>query len=514
MNQHIFLIEISIPSWLSPFWYLFVILLGIEFLTPRFWNLIESVWWRVTLGNSSLSRELRRAAKHDFHLLIEHQITDRGTHRTLAVVLALSARMVQLKRLTATLRQRKAEMSAERFQSMIEELNRLWVQGSNPQYLFDYVKGIEQSADNRGIDPELQLHGLCAAAVIKYALGDIKAGQRLGRKNWKKAHQLESDLESTLKFLASYGYFYSTLFRGECYRAIDLISLQWSRYYATLGEDEQRVLRERLFGKLILNPLLAIPRHLILAFALAEKLPLDKRHWPTAMAFQNVDPNDPDLEVKWFDSWYGVATDICAVEPISLSFTKAYGSFFLSLLLIGNNTPASILHSRINDALGEVEASTAIVAKYCRYGFRGIYRLICGENESAFEDLSNAASFRDISGNRFADFVFTCSLAVAAARLNRGSRYLEPQIKRHMAQARKITNTLKSDLFTRLCDAADSAICLQLGDKVKAQQYAERSRVGRPESRLLRIFDVDVLEPRNRFGTQSRLGPGHLKLTA
>lgn len=514
MNQHIFLIEVSIPSWLSPFWYLFVILLGIEFLTPRLWNLIESVWWRVTLGNSSLSLELRRAAKLDFHLLIEHQIADRGTHRTLAVVFALSARIVQLKRLTATLRQRKAEMSAERFQSMIEELNRLWVQGSNPQYLFDYVKGIERSAGDRGIDPELQLHGLCAAAVIKYALGEIKAGQSLGRKNWEKAHQLESDLQSTLKFLASYGFFYSTLFRGECYRAIDLISMQWSRYYAALGEDEQRDLRERLFGKLILNPLLAIPRHLILAFALAEKLPLDKRHWPTESAFQNVDLNDADLEVKWFDSWYGVATDICADEPISLSFTKAYGSFFLSLLLIGNNTPASNLHRRINDALGEVETSTAIVAKYCRYGFRGIYRLICGENEWAFEDLSNAASYRDISGNRFADFVFTCSLAVAAARLNRGSRYLEPQIKRHMAQARKLTKTLKSDLFTRLCDAAESAICLQLGDKVRAQQYAERSRVGRPESRLLRIFDVDVLEPRNRFGMHNRLGPDHLKLTA
>jgi hypothetical protein len=505
VNQQILLIEFSIPTWvISPFGYLLVILLGIEFLMPRLWNVIEYVWWRVALGNSSLSHELRRAAKRDFYFLIERQI-EHGTPRSLAVLLTIPRRMVQLPRLSTTFRRRKAEMCPERFESMIEELNRLWRQGSKPQYLNDYVREIEKLAYDRSIDPELRLLGLCAVSVIKYALGSIAAGNALGRRNWRTAQQLESDLESVLKWLASYGFFNSTLFLGQCNRAINLMSTQWSRYYVPLHEDETKSLREQLFGKLILNPILAIPRHIILAFALAEILPLQKQHWPTEAAFRNVNPKDQYLKLKWFDSWSAVAEDICAVEPISLSFTRAYGSFFLTLMLLEKNVPAPNLHSRINEALACVDTSSAIVAQYASFGMRGVYRLVCGENESAFDDLSNAASFSAISGNRFADCIFTCSLAVAAARLNRSNRYLVPQIKRHMAQARQLADTLKSDLFTSLCDAAESAICLQFGNNVKAEQYAARSRAARPESLLLRIFDVDALEPHKPFSAQLRL---------
>src|SRR6185503_2567745 len=125
------------------------------------------------------------------------------------------------------------------------------------------------------------------------------------------------------------------------------------------------------------------------------------------------------------------------------------------------------------------------------------YHLVSGDNERAYEELSNAESLSAISGNRFADCIFTCALAVAAARLNRSNRYLGPRIKRDMAHARRLADTFKSDLFTRLYDAAEAAICLHRGDKVKSQQCAERSRAGRFESRLLRIFDDDALENKN-----------------
>jgi hypothetical protein len=42
MYQTMFLITISIPTWIiSPWGYVIVILFGVEFLTPRLWNLIE-----------------------------------------------------------------------------------------------------------------------------------------------------------------------------------------------------------------------------------------------------------------------------------------------------------------------------------------------------------------------------------------------------------------------------------------------------------------------------------------
>lgn len=509
MVRQFLFIKFSIPTWfINPFGYLLVVLLGVELFLPRLWNLFEYVWWRVALGSSSLSDELRRDAKRDFYFLIEHYVKDRGTPKPLAVLFTVGDRLIHLRAQTITLRRRKAEMCPERFQSMIDELNRLWRIGKNPKFLNDYVLEIERSAYVRSIDPELRLLGLSAISVIKYALGSIAAGHRLGRENFKNAHLLEQEFESVQKFLASYGFFFSTIFIGQCHRAIDLMGTQWNRYYAPLSDDEKRNLREQLFAKLILNPVLAYPRHMFLAFALAEIIPLERKHWPSELAFRSVNLEEPDLEVRWFDSWNSVAEEICTVEPISLSFTRAYGAFFLSLLLLDNNVQASNLHRRINEAFGKADASSAPVAQYATSGFKGLYHLICRDDEKAWEELGNAASFSEISGNRFADFVFTCSLAVAAARLNRPNRYLVPQAERHMSQARRLARTLKSDLFTRLCDAAESAICLQLGDTVKAQMFAERSGRARSKSRLLRIFDVDALEPQNRFG------PTRLRLTA
>lgn len=492
---------------LSTFAYVIVILVGVEILTPRVWNLIESVWWRIKLGNSSLGRELRLIAKEDFKHMLDHKVKELSTPRSLAVLLTIPERLVQLKRLNVTLKRRHAEMCAERFESMIEELNRLWRNGSNPPYLQDYVKEIETSACYKGIDAELRLWGLSVISVIKYALGFVPDGHRLGRDNWRYAQQLESVRDSEQKWLASYGYFFSTLFLGRCKHAIDLMSGQWSAYYAPLDHEESVRLRKRLSGKLILNPILAIPRHMFLAFALADIMPRERHHWPTAKAFDNAWLEDPHLKLRWFESWYNVAQDICPIEPLSMSFTRSYSGFFLTLLLLESNTRSSILHERIKEVFGNGEESGAIVAKYGRFGFSGVYHLVCGNNERALDDLNNAASFSAISGNRFADCIFLCALAVAAARLNRSNRYLTPQINRHLTNARRIADTIKSDLFTRLCDAAESAVCLHRGEKIRALQFAERSRAGRPDSRVLKIFDDDALDtPNRRFP--------NLKLTA
>jgi len=484
----------SIRDWLlSPFAYVVVIVLGVEFLIPRAWNLLEHLWWRIMLGNSNLSQELRLEAKRDFKYMMDRKITRLEIPRSLAVLLTIPDRFVRLKRLTVTLRRRHAEISAERFESMIEQLNQLWRRGANPPYLNDYVQEIERSAHYRGIDPELRLWGLSVVSVIKYALGDVVDGNKLGRDNFKCALLLEPDPESEQKWMTAYGYFFSTLFLGRCKRAIDLMTGQWNTYYAPLGCEESASLRKRLSGKLILNPILAFPRHMLLAFALAEIIPRERRHWPNPTSFNSTWLEDPHLKLRWFESWYDVAQDICPVEPISMSFTRSYSGFFLTLLLLESDIRSSVLHERIKQVFDDAEDSPAIVAKYVRFGFSGVYHLLCGDDERAYEELSNADSYSAISGNRFADCIFLCALSVAAARLNRNTRFLAPQIKRHLARARKIADTIKSDLFTRLCDAAESAVCLQNGDKIRAQQLADLSRAGRPQSRVLRIFDSEAL---------------------
>jgi hypothetical protein len=506
MNTHYSLIAIEIPSWIySPLWYVFLILFACEIALPRIWLAIESLWWRAKLGNSLLAVELRRSALKQFQLLIDELVNDHGLPRPLAMPWAIVLRAKRLKRATVIYRRRKTEKSPEHFESMIDLLNRLWRQGSSPALLMAYVRAIEKMADEPPIDRELRLQGKSAVAIVKYALGKLIEGNRMGKENWKLAKKLESDFDSQLKWIASYSFFYSTLFLGRRKRAIDLMSQHWGRYYSALPDEEAGQLRALLSGKLILNPILALPRHFILAFALYSELEFLKEYWPSEAVFNNLSPEDQKSPVKWLESWYAVARSICEVEPISLNFSAAYSGFYLTLLLLDKNMPVAYLHQKINEAFDSIDDSSAIVSRYVKYGFSGLYHLVCGENEKAFDNLSGAASFSDISGNRFADVLFRCAHAVAAVRLNRSNRVLDPQVDFHMKHARKMADDIQSDFYTVLCDAAESAICLQRGQKARAQRYAESSWQGRTNTRILRIFDNDALETRSREADPNRL---------
>lgn len=74
-----------------------------------------------------------------------------------------------------------------------------------------------------------------------------------------------------LKFIASYGYFNSTLFLGDFKKAMGLMSDRWASTTRRLGDEAKERLRGQLTGHLILNPTFAIPRHIILAAAFNER---------------------------------------------------------------------------------------------------------------------------------------------------------------------------------------------------------------------------------------------------
>lgn len=479
----------------SPLWYIIVILLGVELLLPRAWILIEQVWWRLALGASPTGRWLRRHAMKDFELSIEQRVIDGPFPRPLAVLLAIAARPFEVGRLTSNLRAKKAEALVETFQSEIEQLNKLWGEGTPPRILKDYIKDIEESAGDAAIDERLALWGHCTISVLKYALGDIREGNELGRKNWSAARRLESEEESELKWLASYGYFYSTLFMGNPKLAMTLMSDQWSKYYAPLTDGQKESLVRRLSGKLILNPILALPRHIILAAAFNETPNFDRKYWPGGPLYDSLKAGERENPLAWVSAWYEEAERICRPEPTSLNFSHAYTGFYLTLLLFEDGMPSGYLHDRINEVFNKIDDSAAIVAKYVRYGFSGVYHLVCGENEKALDCLSRAASFSAISGNRFADCIFMCCHAVAAARLSRPSRYLEPDIRYYLTEAEKLSRAINRDFYKKMCDAARAAVCLQRGEKAQAQRYRQRSLQGMTGNRILRIFQDDALEP-------------------
>lgn len=496
MELHYGLLTI-LPWVVSPFAYLIVILFGVELLVPRLWVLIEQIWWRLILGNSPTSKLLRGYAMEDFQLSIDQRVIDCAIPRPLAVLLTIAVRPFELKRLTCDLKGLKTEMSIETFVSATEQVNKLWREGTPPQILHGYIQDIEYSAEDKTIDEKTRLWGKCSIAIVKYALGDIRGGQELGKKNWEEANRLESDEESILKWLASYGYFNSTLFLGNHKLAMDLMADQWSRYYAALTVSQKESLREQLSGKLILNPILAVPRHIILAAAFNETPNFEENYWPSKTVYRSLNEGERKCKIKWVEAWYEEAKRICSPEPTSLNFSHAYAGFYFTLLLLESGMPSAYLHNRINEAFDTIDDSAAIVAQYVKYGFSGVYHLVCEENEKALDYLSRAASFSAISGNRFADCIFMCSHAVAASRLTRPSRYMEPDIKYYLSEAEKLARTIDRDFYKRLCDGAHAAVCLQRGDKAKAQRYAQRSRQGRAGNRILGIFQSGALEPQN-----------------
>lgn len=384
----------------------------------------------------------------------------------------------------------------EIFQSAVEQLNAGWREGKSPDILHGYIRTILESADDPAIDHEARLRGRSAATVVKYALGDLVEGNRLGEDNWREAHRLESHKNSELKWIASYGYFYSTLFLGDFRRAMRLMAEQWGRYFAPLNDSAKDKLRERLSCQLILNPILAIPRHFILAAAFNEQPCFEPDSWPSEEAYRRLPTDERVCRLRWVEAWYEEAKRVCEGEPTSMNFSHAYAGFYFTLLLLERGMPAAYLHEKINEAFGAIDDSSAIVARYVKHGFTGVYHLVCDEDEKAFDCLSQAATYSAISGNKFASLVFNCCHAVAAARLNRPSRYLEPDIDHYLSEAEQLARAVKRPFYNKLFYSAKSAVCQLRGETARARRFAAWSGHGETGNRILKIFHKDGLERR------------------
>jgi hypothetical protein len=478
----------------SPSGYVLVTLLVVWLLAPSVWLFIERSWWRLALGNSTASQLLRRDALNDFKLSIEQRAIDSSLPHHVAALLAVFVRPFELKRMTRDLMGLKRDICGEIFESAITQLNAAWRNGRPPQILKGYIKIIEESAGDSTIDPVLRLRGKSAVAVVKYALGDLRESHDLGVRNWAEAQRLESDEESELKWIASYGYFNSILFLGDFKRAMKLMTDQWSRYFAPLDCHEKEALKKRLSGQLILNPILAVPRHIILAAAFNEQPCFEPAYWPSQAVFDKLAPEERERELRWAEAWYEEAKRLCTSEPTSLSFSHAYSGFYFTLLLLESGMPKAYLHEKINQAFDAIDDSSPIVARYVKYGFWGVYNLVCGEDEKALECLSRAATFSALSGNRFADCIFMCCHAVAAARLNRPSRYLMPDVSYYLTEAERLARKINRPFYKKLCYGAKAAIYQLRGEKTKAQRYAAWSKQGGTQNRILKIFYKDGQE--------------------
>ena len=471
---------------IPPLVFLALIWFGLGWLLPRIWSGLERTLWWIALGNSREAKALADYAIRDFYMLISKKEHGEGAARPLGVVLALLARIPELPRLYSSLRRILHEREEHMFNATIANLTRGWQAGMPATILLEYITMIEEMAPSIS-EPRSRLQGWCAAANVRYLLGDLTRGNAAAKRNWQYAREQEPETEAVLKWMASYAYFNSTLFLGDFEEAMRRMALHWNRYYSRLGADDQRRLRAELTGLLTLNPILSVPRHMILAAAFNNGPFYEKEFWPSQEVFENLDPRSRASEVQWLESWYDEARQLCSEERISLDFSHCYAGFYYTLLATesdGSGGGAS-LSFKADTAFLSVSEDAPIVSRYAKWGFDGLNRLVQGRYSESLESLRRAAEFAGVSGNRFLDCLFSCSHAVAAEKVD---QHLTPEVDYYLHQARETAKRIGRCFYFALCEAATAEVLVSRGQRDEARRRTERSGINHTGERILRLF--------------------------
>ncbi len=501
---------------------------------PRLWVKGERRWWRTALGDSPASRLVIRQAEKELFASIDEKEMDERELRSVAVLKVIFSRWGQYPSLTDEYKRMTAGRSDELFRKALKRLNQGWRSGTPTRILDEHIRVIEDSEHDEKIDKKDRMQGMSSVAMVKYALGDLDYGQRKGKEIWDDADDLKGDDKVDAKWMAAYAYFNSTMFLGHFEKAMGLMVRHWNGCYTALDEAAKERLRLRLADVITLNPVLVIPRHVILAAAFNDGPVMQGRvvkelYWPGKAQYRSYAGfahvlGKLETEIMWLESWYDEAVRICTPEPdvespelveadkISLNFSHAYAGFYLTLLLGEAQTEeqAADLHARINRAFDSIDALSPIVSQYVKYGFSGVYHFACGENRQALRNLRIAAESSAISGNKFAECIFICCHAVAAARLSEDEDFLDPEIIHYLAQAEVLARKI-GGFYPALYSAARSAVAALRRKEGEAKKYALRSAHAEAGKRLLKLFREPPVQPSQRTlptGDAKLLTPG------
>jgi len=491
-----------------------VTLFGIGYVLPRTWIHVERATWKLTFDRSEASDWVIDYALKDFQASIREIEIDDNAPRTLATMLAIGRRLKAFPALYSELKRMQEGKVEDMFPAAVDKLNQGWRSGTPARLLNQYVNIILSLAEHPAISRRERIRGLSSVAIVLYANGALLAGHRLSKRTFRDAQRLAPSERNLGTWEASYALLNSTLFLGYFEKSMDLMAERWSQAYVNLDKFEQTRIREELSGLITLNPILALPRHIILAGAFNDGCPQrlkDSRYWPNLAAFAEAN-RDPSMgkvtrEVKFAYAWYEEAKTICADEVISLNFSHAYFAFYCSLLVLDPDLPDDLkaeLHSRIKQAFDAIEEPAPIVSQYVKTGFQGVYYLACNRNHEALDSFRLAAVYSSISGNSFASCIFKCGHAVAAQRLRPA---VETEVNFYLKEAKKLADSISGDFYPRFWAQAAAAVASLQGKSGKTQRYLLRTKRGQKSTRLMKIFEGDIVEA-------SRIDPGFKTLVS
>jgi len=476
------------------------ILLGVLF--PMLWLSFEKALWSYRLGDSPVGICVQNHAEKSFTLIVRRWEIDKGLPRNLAFLFALISRLKQFffEGLVKEMENMKNEKLILYIRSSVIQLNKGWREGTPPEILHEYMTDIKKCLEDPHIkDEKAQLEALCTVAVTQYALGDMCGGNVLGKSNWERARSLEKENESVLKWLASYGYFNSNVLRGNFAQSMELMGNQWTYHFKEKNEEERTKLKRETSGKLILNPILALPRHFILAAALNDSPVYEEEYWPNRHSYRNWKEKGSEKrpcgsEIEWIDAWYREALEVCDerfdAAGISLNFSRAYTAFYYTLLLQDVDAQTRVeLVDRITDIFDSIDDHAPVPSLYVKYGFLGIFHLAYNRNpQRAFDNFQRAAKYSAISGNSFADCIFHCGHAIAAQYLSKDHN-LMPYVKHYLQSAENLANEkLRGCFYPFLYEGTFAAICEIKGASGLAAEYKAKGNQGQGGKRILNIF--------------------------
>lgn len=251
-------------------------------------------------------------------------------------------------------------------------------------------------------------------------------------------------------WISSYPKANTLVFSGDFATAADYLVNLANNFYRPLSDKDRSVVVADLENRSTLSSAASMWRHLIVCFACCRDTM--KAFAPHLFPCQGVSSvaDQRDLAEKLLEE----AENACQRSSISSAFNRAYGAFYLTALLDeeqqGNGDAKLMgdLRARIDVLLASDPGLESRPKQYAIVGMRGVYSLVERDWESAIENLTEAISVGDRSGNQFFTPIFCSCLAVAYAH-HGAHRKARPWLSRLEKQAKRSQVRLDAGLAER-----------------------------------------------------------------
>ncbi len=302
-------------------------------------------------------------------------------------------------------------------------------------------------------------------ANISYLSGQLLKGQELAEVNHNKAGN------RVRKWLASYAYHNTRIFLGDFADAARDLAQFWRENYQELSVAERaKLFEDNSFRGSTLHPIVSVPRHILLASALAGR---------SLRAECPVSADDDFDEQGWATGWYQQADELGRSQTehdlgISRSFAYAYMALYY-ILVEQSDSDARRELSKVWDS--------PPVSEYVKYGVKGLLALRDGKWGLAIEHLERSRSQSGSYG-----FINPILLpAEATAKVMNSTRGSMDSEISSLEESVVLPVRLQGALHQSLNSAAHAVISARQGNLDDARGHKRNAAQHR--NGVLRIFD-------------------------